>query len=93
MYVFIPRSSQLLTFIQIKLENILLFLDDERLVLKISDFGLSISPDEKPILLADRLGSLHYSAHEFFCAPEKWSLHWSYKQDYFSLGICLMSLM
>jgi serine/threonine protein kinase len=79
---------------QIKLENILLFLDEKRnITLKISDFGLSIAPHDKPILLGDRLGSLHYSAPEFFLIPDRWQCVWSIQQDYFAAGVTIMSLM
>jgi len=50
----------------IKLDNLLLFLGENgELQLKYSDFGLSLDMQEE-VLLADRYGSLQYSAPEFF---------------------------
>jgi hypothetical protein len=64
----------------------------KRVTLKLSDFGLSIGPQDAPLLLADRIGSLHYSANEFF-TPSRWTTYWSTAQDHFALGVTIMSLM
>lgn len=77
--------SQNIVHNDLKLSNILVSKD---MIVKIADFGLSFSFNQKKIILPTQLGSLHY------CSPEKLvnSKILDHKIDIYSIGIIIYFL-